>query len=49
METSLLICSTNQWNGFYMTRTSAMIELHFPYMAKFGTQKFDFKRSTYIA
>ena len=28
MEISPLICSTNQWNGFYMIETSIMKELH---------------------
>ena len=28
MEISPLICSTNQWNGFYMIATSTMKELH---------------------
>ena len=27
METSPLICCANQWSGFYMIRTSIMIEL----------------------
>ena len=27
VETSLLLCSANQWNGFYMIGTSVMMEL----------------------
>ena len=36
IETKLLICSTNQWTGFYMTRTSVVKELtHFLSVLRF--------------
>ena len=34
-ETSPLICKTNQWTGFYKTRTSVMKELMLCYLHVF--------------
>ena len=33
METSPLICSANQWTGFYMITASVMKELNFVFLS----------------